>query len=290
MIYFLLLQFLLAADPTPTPEEEKPKPETTKLKEQKKQAIQKDADELNTLLQKENPKTSDLVSAEDNLNLLRHNPLYFAFGDPLSKVQMSLKHRLVRKQPFYFGFTQIMFWDLGEDSKPFRDTTYNPEFFYTYPFEKDYFINSVDLGVWEHNSNGKDGPASRSFERAYVKINFDAEFQEWAILYSIKLGYLYGLDRTNEDIQEYISPLELQATLVGLLRGKLDKSALTLRYFPGGKYADDWDQGGFEVGLSFRWGGLDIIPAFYIQYFNGYAESLVNYNERVNEFRAGFIF
>ena len=291
MIYILLLLQVFAADLDTTnikPNEQSP--EIRKIKQDKINSLKSAAKELDKILDSDDPTVSELLSIEDHLNLSRHNSTYFAAGDPLTKLQFSFKYRLIKKQPLYFGFTQLLFWDLGEDSKPFRDVTYNPELIYTYSLKGNKFLHSIDFGIWEHNSNGKDGTASRSFERNYVRLNMEHEYQEWILRTSVKLGYIHGLDKTNEDIQDYISPLELKITLVELLRGALDKSELSLRFFPGGKYADRFDKGGFELGLSFRLGGIDIVPSFYMQYFNGYAESLINYNERANEFRAGFIF
>lgn len=291
MIYILLLLQLFAADvqPKSTPEP-KTTPEVSRIKQEKIDSLRAVAKQLNEVLESDDPTVSELLAIEDHLNLSRHNATYFAAGNPLSKLQFSFKYRLIKKQTLYFGFTQILFWDLGEDSKPFRDTTYNPELIYTYQINGLQFLESIDFGIWEHNSNGKDELASRSFERNYIRLNMQHEYQEWVLRTSIKLGYIHGLDDTNKDIQDYISPLELKITLVEVIRGLLDKSELSLRFFPGGKYADKFDKGGFELGLSFRLGGLDIVPSFYMQYFNGYAESLINYDERENEFRAGFIF
>lgn len=278
---------LLAQQPVDAPVQV----ETQAIKSEKKRAIKEAAQQFEKILESEDTSSSQLLDLEERFYLSRHQPLYFAVGNPDSKAQLSFKHRIVKKQPIYFGYSQIIFWDLGGDSKPFKDATYNPEFFYTHNFHQDYgILRSIDFGFWEHNSNGKDGAASRSFNRSYIRANFELEYEKWILRFSTKLGYIYSLDRTNKDIQDNISPLELKISLVELFRGVLDKSEFHIRFFPGGKYADRFDKGGFELGLSFRLGGLDLIPAFYMQYFNGFAESLINYDERVNEFRAGFIF
>ncbi len=293
MMHLLLITFLFSLEPTTQDAEPltaKPTSEALQIKQQKKDALKDATQQLGKVLDKDNPATSELLEMEDRLNLSRNQPMYFAFGDPLTKVQLSFKYRLIKKQPIYFGFTQLLFWDLGEDSKPFKDITYNPEFIYTHSILENEYVKSIDFGVWEHNSNGKDGLASRSFERAYIRTNFEHEYEKWVLRFSAKFSYIYGLDKTNKDIQDYIGPLELKFTLVEVFRGMLDKSELSLSFFPGGKYADKFSNGGFELGMSFRFGGLDIVPAFYMQYFNGYAESLINYDQRVNEFRAGFIF
>src|SRR3989344_2368217 len=54
-------------------------------------------------------KQKEALEKEDNLNLVRHQPLYFAYGDPASKVQMSFKYNIVTDIPIYFAYTQIMF-------------------------------------------------------------------------------------------------------------------------------------------------------------------------------------
>jgi len=67
----------------------------------------------------------------------------------------------------------------------------------------------------------------------------------------------------------------------------LDRSALRLNFYPGGKYINRWDMGGYQASVDFHIGGVKVVPAFYIQYYTGYAETLLNYNVRVNEFRVG---
>ncbi|MNY83123.1 Phospholipase A1 [compost metagenome] len=59
---------------------------------------------------------------------------------------------------------------------------------------------------------------------------------------------------------------------------------------PGGKYGLDWDQGGYKLSFNFHLGGLKVVPAFYVEYYHGYAETLINYNEKVDEVRAGLMF
>src|SRR5690606_38092311 len=139
--------------------------------------------------------------------------------------------------------------------------------------------------------NGKAGDASRSFERAFVRLNFAREYKDFLLQLSTKFGFIYGLDDTNKDIRNYISPLEIKLSFIGIYEDwAMDRSSFDIRYFPGGDWAQDWGRGGYELSTSFRFGGLDIVPAFYMQYFRGFAESLINYDQKVSEFRFGFIF
>jgi phospholipase A1 len=110
--------------------------------------------------------------------LSTHKPMYFL---PLSYspqydgaeteaiFQISAKQRLFATN-FYFAYTQRSFWQVynADESRPFRESDYNPEFFYrwTPPLDKYWGVNA-DVGI-EHESNGQDVPDSRSWNRIYV--------------------------------------------------------------------------------------------------------------------------
>ena len=87
-----------------------------------------------------------------------------------------------------------------------------------------------------------------------------------------------------------MSPLEVELNFTQLYNRWVDKSVFSFNFHPGGKFAQEWDKGGYELGYSFRLGGLRIVPAFYLQYYNGYSETLLNFNERVQQFRGGLVF
>jgi phospholipase A1 len=227
---------------------------------------------------------------EEQSLLQRHHPFYFAYGQPLSKLELSFKTPIVKTWPLYFGYTQYMFWALKEDSKPFRDLTYNPELFYRFNMKGAGALKSMDLGLWMHDSNGKSGDDSRSYDSNYVRFNFEREGRRWTTRAALQLAYLHGFDPTNRDIQTYISPLSMSVSFIQLFDSWVDKSEVALQASPGGKFAQDWNHGGYQLSWSFRFGGLQLVPAFYLQYYRGFAETLLNYNERVNEFRAGVIF
>lgn len=228
------------------------------------------------------------LQADDDAVLQRHYPFYFAYGKPLSKLQLSFKSPVIRKFPLYFGYTQVMFWALEEDSKPFRDLSYNPELFYRW--QGDWrLLNSIDFGIWGHTSNGKKDEDSRSYNKQYVRFNFEREGRRWMTRMSVQLQNLHGFDPTNKDIQDYVSPLAFDITFIQMFDSWVDKTEVTLTAIPGGKFADRWERGGYQLSTSFRFGKL-VVPAFYLQYYHGYSETLLNYNQEVREFRAGFVF
>lgn len=226
---------------------------------------------------------------QENSRIFSHKPVYFAYGDPYTKVQLSFRSALVEKVPLYFGYTQVIFWELKTESKPFLDATYNPEFLYRFAI-KDGPLKSADIGIWEHQSNGKAGQDSRSFDQAYVRGNYVFETKRWMIEISGKLSYIYNNDETNADILTYFGPLDLQIKFVQLYSGIIDKGELSFKAHPAGKYANRWPDGGYELSYNFRLGGVKIVPSFYIQYFTGYGETLLTYNKKENQFRAGLLF
>src|SRR5204862_219711 len=78
------------------------------------------------------------------LPLSEEEPVYFVIGPRggwNARFQISFKYRLFDQsagfgaqqpwlQGFYFGYTQSSLWDLSSESKPFRDTSYRPSFFW----------------------------------------------------------------------------------------------------------------------------------------------------------------
>lgn len=238
-----------------------------------------------------NAKDKNKALAEDEGSILeRHYPFYFAYGRPSSKLQVSFKAPIIRDVPLYFGYTQFMFWDLAEKSKPFRDFTYNPELFYRYSLVRTNYLKSIDFGIFGHNSNGKKDADSRSLDKHYVRFNFDREGRRWVTRFGAQLSYLYDFDDTNLDIQRYIGPLSLSVSFIQLFDSWVDKSEVSLSAAPGGKFADNWGRGGYQLAWSFRFGKFSLVPAFYMQYYYGYAETLLNYDQQVSEFRGGIIF
>src|SRR4051794_3930702 len=57
--------------------------------------------ELPTLPHTQSEREESLLAEADSF-LLRHEPMYFAYGIPLSKLQFSFRAPVIRKVPFYF--------------------------------------------------------------------------------------------------------------------------------------------------------------------------------------------
>lgn len=261
---------------------------------------------------KEIPKTADAQSplkptaeSMENLfqpylpNLESHEPMYFLIGaDPRdSKFQVSLKYRLLSKKGslaqrypwvtgLHFGYTQTSFWDLKSDSAPFKDTSYKPELFFLsnpfnmgIPLAKGFFVQSG----FQHESNGRDGEASRSTNFLYLRPRcmFYNETNKVVLLVSPKVwAYVMNDNETNPDLPANRGHFELEIKL-----GMADDLVLgtTLRWAKEGP-STQWD-------LTYpmhKWfsGNLDLY--LHVQYVDGLAERMLSYQERTRALRLGF--
>lgn len=233
-------------------------------------------------------KAADIKNIEDRL-LQHYKPVYFAYGNPLTKAQFSFKSQVYSEIPVFIAYSQIIFWELSKVSKPFLDGTYNPEIFYTQKIG-DGKLRSLDIGIWEHNSNGKAGLDSRSYDQSSVRLNFLFEGKKWITEFASKFKFIYNKDETNRDIYDYISPFDFQLKVLNMFDSFLDRTEFIFNVIPGGKFGTDLDKSGYQFGLQFHIGGVKVVPAFYLQYYTGYSETLINYDQRVNQFRAGIAF
>ena len=102
--------------------------------------------------------------------------------DAEAKFQISLKVPLAYEDLFtrgdglYFGFTVNSWWQIYSEniSKPFRETNYQPEFFYIRPLSWQPFGGNTGLVIGaEHQSNGRGDLLSRSWNRLYVNFLYE---------------------------------------------------------------------------------------------------------------------
>ena len=103
-----------------------------------------------------------------------------------AKFQLSLRTKLAQDVPLIGGdvwgtFTQQALWQIynGADSKPFRNTDYEPELVYVratgeglrqLPFGWQWRYTQFGLA---HQSNGQSDPLSRSWNRVYLGAGFE---------------------------------------------------------------------------------------------------------------------
>jgi outer membrane phospholipase A len=210
-----------------------------------------------------------------------------------ARFQLSFKYRLFdtgsgfgREQPwlsgFYFGYTQNAIWDLSSDSKAFRDTSYRPQFFWKWDrADEKTFVDSFRVG-FEHESNGGDMERSRSINTAFLRPEWHFHLASGHEIQFAPKAYSYLDKDENPDIQEY--------------RGYVDWQ---LRYDAAGEWVGTalyrrgtGARSAIQLDLSKRARDLRFGPVggyFHVQYFNGYGESILDYNvRRKAQLRIGF--
>lgn len=208
--------------------------------------------------------------------------------DTEAKFQISLKIPLLTGQllnkgdQLFFGFTLQSWWQIyaAEISKPFRETNYQPEFFYVTPINLHPFGGNSALVVGaEHQSNGRSQLLSRSWNRIYVnylyeKRNFALSFRPWyRVPEHEKSSPTSGEGDDNPDILDYMGHFEL---------GMVYKYSKDFELSFKGRNNFATHNGFLEVGATFPlWGKLK----GYAQFSSGYGESLIDYN--VNQKRFG---
>jgi len=210
-----------------------------------------------------------------------------------TKFQLSIKLPLTfgsilnTGDQLYFAFTLKSWWQLYTHSlsRPFRETNYQPEFFYFTPINWHPFKGNSALRFgFEHQSNGlaQAKLLSRSWNRIYVdflyeKNNFALSFRPW---YRIPEGDKRTTQEEsgndNPDITDYMGYFEL--SMAYKWHEDFEVTMQTRRNFA-------TSHGALELGVTFPlWGRL----RGYAQYFNGYGESLIDYNYRQQKIGIGF--
>ncbi|MDN5844406.1 MAG: phospholipase A, partial [Alcaligenaceae bacterium] len=216
-----------------------------------------------------------------------YEPVYLVAGNrdgANARYQLSFKYRLHSptdpSKPgfldnFYIGYTQTALWDLHSDSIPFVDTTYNPSLFWSKdaiwetPDQK-WFIG-LNAGV-EHRSNGKSGDDSRSINDFYIEPAFNYRMAGGSTLSFMPRAKVYfatDRDMHYEDYQGYVDWKLRWAQDNGLAASAL------YRLGKSGRHA-------VELGLAWplRRTPLNMNGYLYLQYFQGYGETLLGYDQK----------
>lgn len=217
-----------------------------------------------------NDSAYQLQDAPDDLN---YKPYEVNFQISL-KSQVNQKDLLFAGDALYFGITIESWWQLYNAplSSPFRETNYQPELFYITPLLWGPFggKTALTLGL-EHQSNGQLADLSRSWNRVYAELiygrgSFVASLRPWYRLpEDAKSSPDDAEGDDNPDILDYMGHAQLS---LGWKNSTYELSTV------------------FRGNTSTRKGSLDATVTFplsgkfrgMVQYFNGYGDSLIDYN------------
>lgn len=216
-----------------------------------------------------------------------HEPIYVIGGDDDLKLQFSFKYRLSQDWNFYFAYTQLMFWNIYDESKPFRDVNYRPEVFYRLFTQERGFFQNLDVG-YVHYSNGQDELNSRSVERVFLRSTIATRIRRHLLGGTIGIQYLFDEDKTNKDLINHFGYWEARGFLTDVILVNDHRIDFNFRVNAGSKIID-FDKGSYEVGLTYKFSNTAFNPGIYLQRYEGYGENLLHYDRKRVEHRIGLI-
>ena len=179
----------------------------------------------------------------------------------------------------FLMYTQKTFWNVFQESLPIKDINFNPGIGWSKPFfNKDRYVGKLTLMI-EHESNGRDGAASRSWNR--ISVSASSIIDKWLMVHA-KIWYPIIDSGNNKDILKYCGIY--QSGVVITTPDKKFAFGITWVKRSG------WNLN-FNTIWEFTWrvhkkSNLNL----FAQYYNGYGESLINYNQFTSMLRIGLVF
>lgn len=211
-----------------------------------------------------------------------------------AKFQISLRAKAFQNVlgsggDLWLAFTQQAMWQIwnGKDSKPFRNTDYEPEAIFVLPVPKS--LRQLPWG-WQwrlgqfglsHQSNGQSDPLSRSWNRVYLGTGFERGDLSLLFRASQRLNEKLESDN-NPDLVDYRGRTELQ---LGWTPGASTTSLLWRSSAKRSHYGALQFEWTYPVSES-RPNGL----RWFFQAFHGYGETLTDYNFKQTSFGLGLTF
>jgi len=234
-----------------------------------------------------------LIDKPPPLAVSVYEPVYFIVGGDgglNAKFQISLRFRLfdnhgrlARRLPWiddlYLSFSQTSLWDLGELSKPFKDSSYRPRLFYANYDLARFLDGKLRVGIESglgHESNGKEGDDSRSYNMLYARPTLTFGDPDGFRAYFAPLIHNYITESDNPDIDDYRGYVDWLAGIGS--KGGLDFWGVLRK-------GTRSDYGSIELNASYplsKLSGGDLTGWLLLQYFNGYGESLLDYNRKLD--------
>ena len=214
---------------------------------------------------------------------LEHGELEFQFS-----VKTRLPLGLERSDgvpDLWFGYTQQAHWQVGQPSGPFRETNYEPEGFLLWPARTwgewgPVELKALGVGV-SHQSNGRGGATSRSWNRVIGQLAFEFGDATTMLLRPWWRIPESQFNDNNPDLGDYMGDGDLalehsfqwlgfDLSAGALVRNNLDSH-------PNRGAVEAWLAGPF-LHPRLNW---------YLQGFSGYGETLIDYDHRQQTIAVG---
>lgn len=218
---------------------------------------------------------------------------YFIFGPSIGprptkentnvKFQISIAQRLTRTTlPWgtylYLFYSQKCFWNVLENSMPMTDLNFNPGIGLTKPlFVKNRYIGKLTFLI-EHESNGRDSTASRSWNKIALAANVMLT-NNLMVHGKIFIPIVDG--ENNRDIIHYTGFWQAGAQILSNDRRWMGGITVMKR--------NQWNlNANVIVDVAYRLFN-NANQYIFMQYYNGYGEGLLEYNKFHSQLRVGIL-
>ena len=199
------------------------------------------------------------------------------------KFQISFQQRLTKSvlpghAYLYLFYTQKAIWHVFRNSLPFYDLNFNPGIGVSkHVIIKNRLLGKATLMV-EHESNGRDGTASRSWNKvslageAYISPYLMAHAKYWIPIvdgkYNRNITRYSGLYQAGFQAKSYDDKWVLDMTLVKRMGWNLNFNTI------------------IQLGYRINHNSNQFIM---LQYYNGYGEHLLDFNQYHSRIRFGLL-
>lgn len=218
---------------------------------------------------------------------------YFIFGTTVGqkptrensniKFQISIAQRLTRSTlPWntylFLFYSQKCFWNVLENSMPMTDLNFNPGIGLTKPlFVKNRFVGKLTF-LLEHESNGRDGLESRSWNKVSLAANIMID-PSFIVHGKVWIPIIDG--QNNKDILDYCGIYQVGSSFSTFNKRFGISVILTKR--------KGWRLNyNTTLELNYRlFKGEN--QYLFLQYYNGYGEGLLAYKEFHSTVRLGIV-
>lgn len=218
---------------------------------------------------------------------------YFIFGTSVNhtptktntdiKFQISIQQRLTRSTlPFgtylYLFYSQKCWWNVLENSMPMVDLNFNPGIGLAKPlFVKNRYVGKVTL-MAEHESNGRDGLASRSWNKISLAASIMIDPQV-TVHGKVWIPIVDG--QNNRDILDYSGIYQVGTEFTS--RNRRFTASVVLVKRRGWKL-------NYNTIIELRYRIFRRDNQFlFLQFYNGYGECMLDYNQFRSRVRVGIV-